>query len=67
MDWYYFAMVVYFYSGHWWIFTPALTYGMRMNDNPTEIADHLENEHGICAALAIVGEGKYDANRDGDN
>jgi len=28
VDWYYFAMVVYFYSGHWWIFTPALT----MND-----------------------------------
>jgi len=25
VDWYYFAMVVYFYSGHWWIFTPALT------------------------------------------
>jgi len=28
VDWYYFAMVVYFYSGHWWIFTPALTAGI---------------------------------------
>jgi hypothetical protein len=25
VDWNYSAMVVYFYSGQWWIFTPALT------------------------------------------
>jgi len=25
VEWFYVAMVVYFYSGHWWIFTPALT------------------------------------------
>ncbi len=38
-----------------------------MLDNPVEIADHLENEHGLDGALLAVGEGKTKANRDGDN
>jgi len=34
VDWNYSAMVVYFYSGQWWIFTPALTvkYSVRHNN-----------------------------------
>lgn len=42
-------------------------YGMPMNNNPTDIADHLENEHGIDAALVIVDEGRFDAYENGDN
>ena len=38
-----------------------------MLDNPVEIADHLENEHGLDGALLAVGEGKTKANHDGDN
>ncbi len=38
-----------------------------MRDNPVEIADHLENEHGLKAALSVVGDSKTEAIREGDN
>jgi hypothetical protein len=37
-----------------------------VRDDPTEIADHLMKEHGLDAALAVVDDGKRDANRIGD-
>jgi len=52
VDWYYFAMVVYFYSGHWWIFTPALTkelliFGIGCNEKVSSLQNHIETEEHI--------------------
>ena len=38
-----------------------------MRDNPEEIADHLEKEHGLDKALSVVAEGKTEAIRNGQN
>ena len=38
-----------------------------MRDDPTEIADHLEKEHGLEEAMAVVDNGKREATREGNN
>jgi hypothetical protein len=38
-----------------------------VRDNPKEIADHLEKEHGLDKALTVVAEGKTEAIRNGQN
>ena len=45
-------MVVYFYSGHWWIFTPALTkelliFGIGCNEKVSSLQNHIETEEHI--------------------
>jgi hypothetical protein len=37
-----------------------------VHHDPQEIADQFVNEHGLAGALSAVGEGKMQANRDGD-
>ncbi len=37
-----------------------------MNDNPTEIAEHLVNEHGMDGALRTAIDGTADANAEND-
>ena len=37
-----------------------------MRDDPEQIADHLEKEHGLEAALSVVDNGKTEANYEGD-
>jgi hypothetical protein len=38
-----------------------------VRDNPTEIADHLEKEHGLEKAMVVVDDGKREATREGNN
>jgi hypothetical protein len=40
---------------------------INVRDDPKEIADHLEKEHGLEVAMAVVGNGKREATRDGNN
>jgi len=38
-----------------------------VRDNPEEIADHLEKEHGLKEAMAVVDNGKREASLEGNN
>jgi hypothetical protein len=38
-----------------------------VRDDPKEIADHLQNKHGLKEAMAVVDKGKREASLEGNN